>query len=195
MGAYLIAMLCGVPLWVGLARRHGKVPTFYRSICIYAALNLGCVPLLHPTFIDLSTEVKLAFSFSIAVIHGLAGSAKAPLGDSIGGDVIDHDQSVSCERKHGTFFALWNLCSKSVGGLIMLITGVVLANSGFRPNEEHQPYPTRVAIVTLFGLFPLAGLSLAAIAIGRFELGEEEHARDRAVLRQRAREAGRRTLV
>ena len=89
-----------IPMWVALARRYGKVPAFLASIRLYVVLNLLFVPAAHPRFNEwLSDEQRVVYAVGSGFLHGLASSAKPPLGDSIAGDVIDHEQSLSGERK------------------------------------------------------------------------------------------------
>merc|ERR1711924_174995 len=86
----------------------------------------------------------------------VSSCGRSCVGDSICGDVIDFDQSVSGERKHGLFFAWWNFCYKSVGGVLTMLTGFLLEAAGFVPNVPQQ-YATRVAISSMFALLPMAG--------------------------------------
>ena len=80
------------------------------------------------------------------------------------------------EAKHGTFFAFWNLCNKTVGAIVTLIVGVALEATGFVPNAPVQSYVTRITIFGFFVGLPMGGLALASLFMARFELDEQAHA-------------------
>jgi Na+/melibiose symporter-like transporter len=69
---------------------------------------------------------------------------------------------------------------------MFLLTGLVLQFSGFVPNVE-QTDTARLAIRSLFALFPLVGCLIGAVLLTRFRLNREEHAEIRAVLEERRR--------
>ena len=126
--------------------------------------------------VAVTVNQRVVYAVGSGLIHGFASSAKPPLGDSLAGDVIDHEQSLSGERKHGTFFACWNLCNKSVGAVVTFLVGVVLEAVDFVPNQRVQTPATRVAILAFFAFLPMVGLSLAGLAMAHFSLDEKEHA-------------------
>jgi len=193
MGVYLVAQVVGVPMWVALARRLGKGRAFFWSIVLYAFGFASLLPAAHPRFnVAIGQSARLTYAAIVAFSIGLFASARQPVGDSISGDVIDVDQSVSGESRHATYFALWNFLYKSAGGLITLLTGVVLQLSGFQPNETVQAQRTRLTILGFFAIMPLLGLSVAAGLMTRFTLGESEH--EQAV-RIVARKRGAQTLL
>ena len=186
MAAYLLASLCGVPLWVALARRIGKVAAFHRAIVLFCVSHLLMLPPVHPRFVEVFTpQQRLVFACVSAFVVGFASGAKEPLGGSLAGDVIDHEQSLSGERKHGTFFAFWNLCYKSIGGLVTFLVSMLLGATHFVPNAPHQAYAVRLVIAGGFALLPMSGLVLAAVCMSHFRLGEAEHRHALSIIRQR----------
>ena len=62
---------------------------------------------------------------------------------------------------------------------MIFITGFVLQFSGYVPNVE-QTQTVQIAMVTLYGLFPLVCYTIGTIMFSRFTLNEEEHERIRA---------------
>ena len=176
MGASIGVSLLSIPIWVRLAQRYGKIPTFYYSIIFFAAAFTTTLPVAWSGFGALPEWSRRAIGYFSAMLVGAFSSAKPPLGDSIAGDVIDYEQSITGEGKHGTFFAFWNFCTKTVGGLITIPTGVLLQMAGFVPNQREQKQSVVLVILFLFAILPMCGLVIAAAVFRRFELGEEEHA-------------------
>jgi len=68
--------------------------------------------------------------------------------------------------------------------MMLLLTGFVLQGAGFVPNEE-QTMTVKLAMVTLYGLFPLVCYVIGAALFSRFKLDEAEHAKIREVLDER----------
>jgi Na+/melibiose symporter-like transporter len=138
-------------------------------------------------FID--AEVNRIWVIVIAAMFaGLAAGCGGTVAPSIQGDVIDYDEYLTGERKEGSYFAAWNFVYKSATGVMLLLTGFVLQVSGFVPNAP-QSMTTQVAMVSLYGLFPLVCYAIGSVMMLRFKLDETEHGRIRAELYRR-RHAG-----
>ena len=132
-----------------------------------------------------SVDARLAWIILMAVFAGLANGCGGTLGPSVTGDVIDYDEYQTGERKEGAYFAAWNFVQKSALGVMLLLTGFVLEFSGFVPNTE-QTMTVKLAMVTLYGLFPLVCYAVGVALFTRFRLDEAAHADIRAALDARA---------
>ena len=55
-----------------------------------------------------------------------------------------------------------------------MLTGFVLSSSGFVPNQE-QSDTTKLALLTLYAIFPLVCYVVGAIIFSRFRLNEAEY--------------------
>ena len=88
--------------------------------------------------------------------------------------MFDYDDSVAAERKEGSYFAAWNFVYKSALGVMLLLTGFVLDFAGFMPNVE-QTMQVKLAMVSLYGLFPLVCYTIGAILFSRFTLDEKAY--------------------
>ena len=130
-------------------------------------------------------QTRVVWIFVMAFFAGLANGCGGTLGPSVQGDVIDFDEHQTGERKEGAYFAAWNFVQKSALGLMLLLTGFVLEYSGFVPNQE-QTQEVKLAMVTLYGLFPLVCYAIGAWMFTKFSLDEETHAKIRADLDARA---------
>ena len=114
--------------------------------------------------------------------HDCCGGTVAP---SIQSDVIDFDEYRTGERKEGSYFAAWSFVFKGATGVMLGLTGFVLDISGFVPNQE-QTMTVKIAMLTLYGIFPLVCYLIGSWLFRRFSLDEAEHGRIRAVLDERA---------
>jgi GPH family glycoside/pentoside/hexuronide:cation symporter len=124
-------------------------------------------------FID-SMDQRLILIFVLAAFAGLAAGCGGTLGPSVQGDVIDYDEYMTGERKEGSYFAAWNFVYKSALGVMLLLTGFVLDFAGFVPNVE-QTMQVKIAMVSLYGLFPLVCYTIGAILFSRFKLDESAY--------------------
>ncbi len=179
--AYMLPSSASVPLWVPLSRRYGKIRVWIGGM-ILTGLSFGAMFLL--AFMD-SQSLRIGWIIAMAVLAGLANGCGGTIGPSVQGDVIDWDEHQTGERKEGAYFAAWNFVQKSALGLMLLLTGFVLEFSGFVPNVE-QPQSVKLAMVTLYGLFPLVCYAVGAWLFTRFKLDEAAHAEIRADLDARA---------
>jgi GPH family glycoside/pentoside/hexuronide:cation symporter len=137
-------------------------------------------------FLDDTTKIWTIFV--LAFFAGLAAGCGGTVGPSVQGDVIDYDEYLTGERKEGSYFAAWNFVFKSATGVMLLLTGFVLQFSGFVPNQE-QTMTTQIAMVSLYGAFPLVCYLIGAALFSRFTLDESAHAEIRAELDSRRRAA------
>jgi len=177
---YMIPSFLSVPMWIPLSRRYGKVKLWMFSM-ILTGLSFG--GMFSLPFID-AVEVRLSTVFVLAAFAGLAAGCGGTLGPSVQGDVIDYDEHLTGERKEGSYFAAWNFVYKSATGVMLLLTGLVLQVFGFIPNEE-QTLTTKIAMVSLYGIFPLVCCVIGAALFSRFKLDEDAYAQIRAELDSR----------
>lgn len=177
---YMIPSVLSVPMWIPLSRRYGKVKLWMFSM-ILTGISFG--GMFSLPFID-SVEARLATVFVLAAFAGLAAGCGGTLGPSVQGDVIDYDEHLTGERKEGSYFAAWNFVYKSATGVMLLLTGFVLQVFGFMPNEE-QTLTTKIAMVSLYGIFPLVCCSIGAALFSRFKLDEGAYSQIRAELDSR----------
>jgi GPH family glycoside/pentoside/hexuronide:cation symporter len=174
---YMVPSTLSVPMWLPVARRFGKVRLWMFSM-ILTGVSFGSMFALP--FLDTIT-VKSVYIAIAAVFAGLAAGAGGTISPSIQSDVIDYDEYVTGERKEGSYFAAWNFVFKGGMGAMLLLTGFVLQFAGFVPNQP-QTMTVQVAMVTLYGLFPLICYLVGAALFTRFSLNEAEHARIREAL-------------
>lgn len=178
---YMVPSTLSVPMWIPLSRRFGKVRLWMFSM-VLTGVSFGSMFALP--FID-GLLAKSIYISVAAVFAGLAAGCGGTLSPSVQGDVIDYDELMTGERKEGSYFAAWNFVYKSGIGVMLLLTGFVLQFSGFVPNQP-QTMTVQVAMVTLYGLFPLVCYLMGAFLFRRFKLDEAAHAGIRDELDRRA---------
>jgi sugar (glycoside-pentoside-hexuronide) transporter len=178
---YMIPSTISVPLWIPLSRRFGKVRLWMFAM-VLTGVSFGAMFALP--FLD-GLLAKSIYISVAAVFAGLAAGCGGTLSPSVQGDVIDYDELTTGERKEGSYFAAWNFVYKGGMGVMLLLTGFVLQYSGFVPNQP-QTMTVQIAMVTLYGLFPLVCYLVGALLFSRFKLDETAHAEIRAQLDQRA---------
>jgi GPH family glycoside/pentoside/hexuronide:cation symporter len=133
-------------------------------------------------------EIKILYICVAAAFAGLAAGCGGTISPSIQGDVIDYDELMTGERKEGSYFAAWNFVYKSATGVMLLLTGFVLQVAGFVPNQA-QTMTVQIAMVTLYGLFPLVCYAIGAYLFRHFRLDERAHSEIRRELDARAGDA------
>ena len=177
---YMVPSTISVPLWIPLSRRYGKVRLWMFSMLL-TGVSFGAMFALP--FLDSLTAKSVYISIA-AVFAGLAAGCGGTISPSVQGDVIDYDEYKTGERKEGSYFAAWNFVHKGGMGVMLLLTGFVLQFAGFVPNQP-QTMTVQVAMVTLYGLFPLVCYLVGAWLFSRFTLDEKAHAEIRLELDRR----------
>lgn len=176
----MIPSTISVPMWIPLSRRFGKIRIWIFSMLL-TGLSFGVMFSL-PFIPEETTRIWVIVL--AAIFAGLAAGCGGTVGPSIQGDVIDYDEYLTGERKEGSYFSVWSFVSKSATGVMLLLTGFVLQASGFAPNVE-QTMTAKVAMVSLYSLFPLVCYAIGSVMMIRFKLDETEHARIRVELQRR----------
>lgn len=168
--AYMIPSSLFVPMWIPLSKRYGKIKVWMAGM-VMTGVSFGGMFVLP--FLD-TLDQRLVVIIVLAFFAGLANGCGGTLGPSVQGDVIDFDEYQTGERKEGSYFAAWNFVYKSALGVMLLLTGFVLDFAGFVPNQE-QTMQVKLAMVSLYGLFPLVCYTIGAILFSRFKLDEEAY--------------------
>ncbi len=177
LGSFFVVSILSVPAWVALGRRFEKKALLVASMAL-VSLAIGGMFFVGPG--DVTAMAILAG------LGGAAGGGADVVFPSLQADVIDYDEHQTGERKEGIYFAAWNFVAKTAVGIAGILTGTLLATSGFEPNRE-QTESARLAIRFLMSGGPLACWGLGALLFLRFGLTRAAHAEIRAALDTRAR--------
>lgn len=174
---YMVAAVSTALFWVRLAKRYDKKQLWVFSMTL-TALSFGGM-----FFCGEGDWLPVAL---LATLGGVGGGCGPVIAPSIHSDIIDYDEYMTGQRKEGAYFAAFSFAFKGAAGLTLMLTGFVLQFSGFVPNVE-QSEATKLAIRSLFALFPLVSLSTGALLLSRFALNRREHGELRAALDERRR--------
>jgi len=172
IGMYMLAAILFVPAWLPLSHRFGKKALWLCSMLL-TAVSFGSMVFLSENAVPLL--MVLAFA------AGTAAGCGAMVGPSIQADVIDWDEHATGERKEGSYFAAWNFVFKVANGLTLWLTGLVLQFSGYVPNVD-QTASVKMAMLALYGLFPMFCYGLGALLFSRFRLDAAGYAEIRSAL-------------
>lgn len=178
---YMLAMTVTLPLWSPLARALGKKRLWLFSM-VGTAVGFGAFFLLGPG--------DALAAFALAAFLGVAAGCGNVVAPSVQSDIVDFDEHSTGERKEGGYFAAFNFAQKTAAGTTLLITGVVLSAAGYQANVD-QSDTARLAIQSLYALFPLTCYLIGAGLFLRFAFNEAEHAEVRTQLDARRSGAGR----
>jgi GPH family glycoside/pentoside/hexuronide:cation symporter len=173
---YMVASIGFVPIWLPLSRRFGKKQLWIFSMLLTGVAFGGMFFLRENSIFLISI---------LAFLAGIAASCGAMVGPSIQADVIDYDEYMTGERKEGAYFAAWNFVFKSATGVTIMLSGWVLQVVGFIPNQE-QTEAVKLAILSLYSIFPLVCYAIGTALFVTFKLDEAEHSRIRRILDERA---------
>ncbi len=169
---YMVAAVSTALFWARLAMRYDKKQLWVFSMTL-TALSFGGM-----FFWGEGDWIPIAV---LATLGGVGGGCGPVIAPSIQSDIIDYDEYMTGQRKEGAYFAAFSFAYKGASGITLMLTGFVLQFSGFEPNAE-QTETAKLAIRSLFALFPLVSLSCGALLLSRLALDRETHAEVRAAL-------------
>lgn len=170
--SFYIGGLCGVALWVALAKRLEKRWMYFSGI-MATSIVIGCAYLLIG-------EGKLFGTGNLTPLlwgHGIAGVFASVLWiipASMIADIADEDALRSGERREGSFFGLFHFCEQIAAGTAILITGFLIDwFAGLIPGAADQSIQTINRLGVMYSLLPAAILTISALFILRYSLNQE----------------------
>ena len=184
LGTFFVVSIVSVPVWMALGNRFEKKSLLVASM-ILSAIAMGSIFFVAGD--------GLVLMLVLAGLGGFSSGGADVVFPSLEADVIDYDEYRTGQRKEGMYFAAWHFAAKTAIGGAAMLTGFVLAASGFEPNVE-QGERARFAIRALMSLFPFVGYGIGTLLFLRFGLTREEHTRIRAALQARASSSGPRPV-
>ena len=183
IGAFIVPMAISIPFWVRLSRRFGKARSF--TATLWALGVLYC--LIYFGLGDWGFEgnpLLVALSCLFAGVLGVVSACGFVVAPSIKADIIDFDEYRTDQRKEGAYLAAWSFVEKSAAALAAVLLGAVLQLVDYSPNQE-QTGSVKLALRSLYGLFPFVCYMAGALLFSRFRLDEAEHTRIRNILIER----------
>jgi len=153
LGLYFVSGVLALPLWVALARRHGKVAAWLVSMLIAMAVFVWAF------FLGAGDLVPFVI---ICAVSGAALGADLALPPSLLADVMDGDAREAASAKSGAYFGLWNFVTKLNLALAAGITLPLLSALGYVPGATDGSGAASLSAV--YALLPVA-LKLGAVVL------------------------------
>lgn len=183
---YLLVGFSCIPLWVRMAQRFGKRPTWIFT----ALLGVACY---LPFFFFLGVGQEI-LALVLCVITGIPASASVVLGPAMGSDTIDYDEFRTGKRREGQIFAFWAIIPKFVMIPSAAMPLAVLAAVGYIPNAVQSP-DVVLAIRLLYTVPPVILWIPAALAILWYPITESVHLKIREGIEAHGRGQGSRDPI
>lgn len=155
LALYFVAGAAGMPLWVRVSARFGKVRA-WRASMVAAVIAFGWAALLGP-------GDTVAFAI-ICALSGLAFGADLALPPSLLADIIGRDGRM---RSTGAYFGLWTLATKLNLALAAGIALPLLAALGYAPGSRDPAALGALALV--YAGVPSVLKLGAVVALSRFD--------------------------
>ena len=170
LATYFASGFLCLPIWVLLARRFGKRPTWLASF-LMGITGGGAM-----FFLGQGDTIPLLFLIAWA---GSSFGAGLFLGPAMQADVIDYDELHTGKRREAQYSAFWGMLPKFVAIPSAAIPIAILGSIGYVPNAAQTPQVV-LAIKAIFALTPAFFSILAFFIACRFAIDESVH---RAILR------------
>ena len=174
LATYFASGFLCLPLWVVLARRFGKRPTWLASF-VMGITGGGAM-----FFLGQGDTIGLLILIAWA---GSSFGAGLFLGPAMQADVIDYDELHTGKRREAQYSAFWAMLPKFVAIPSAAIPIAILGSIGYVPNAVQSPQVV-LAIKAIFALTPAFCSTLAFFIAWRFAIDEDVH---RAILQGIAR--------
>ena len=158
---YFAAGAAGMPLWVRLADRAGKVRAWL------VAMVLAVAAFVWTWFLGPGDAAAFA---AVCVLSGIAFGADLALPASLLADLIDDDED-DCGRPDGAYFGLWHLLEKLALALAAGVALPMLQWLGYQPGSAAG---SGSALSLVYALLPCA-IKLAAAAMLALTLTDTRH--------------------
>lgn len=160
-----VAAALATPVWVFVARRLGKRPTYFIGLGLAAVLTIPAM-LLPPALAGLLLVVLL--------VTGTVDAANQLMPNAMVPDTVEVDQARTGERREGALFGAWGFCRKLGMTAGAFLVSLALAAFGFveGAGPTGQSPEALLGIRAIYAGLP-CGLWLAAIfALTRYDLTE-----------------------
>jgi GPH family glycoside/pentoside/hexuronide:cation symporter len=165
-GVYVISGFLSLPVWMGMARRIGKLPVWI----ITATIGIVSSFVLFTVGEGQTTRMLV-----LEVIRGFAAGAIVILGPAMMADVIDYDELRTGRRREAQFGAFLNLIPKFVAILGATLPLALMGAAGYDPTMPSLTAGATLAIRVLFALFPIAFHVGGLLILLRYPISREVH--------------------
>lgn len=183
---YYGANILSLPVWISIAQRLGKKPTW-----VIGAVLFVCVT---PCFLLLSAG-DLELFFVLLALYGIAGGNFGALSMAMKADVIEIASRRSGENQAGSYIAVWSLGQKLMSAVALGTALPLLQYLGFDPAGNNSPEQIDM-LKLVYVVPPWLFYALAIAFIWRYPISASRLTRIRAAFDRRdARRASHHTAA
>ncbi|MFK7914798.1 MAG: MFS transporter [Pseudomonadales bacterium] len=176
---YYGANILSLPVWIAIAQRFGKKPTW-----VVGAVLFVCVT---PCFLLLDAG-DLGLFFLLLALYGIAGGNFGALSMAMKADVIEIASRRRGENLAGSYIAVWSLGQKLMSAVALGTALPLLQYLGFDPTGNNAP--EQISMLKLvYVIPPWLFYALAIVFIWRYPISSQRLARIREAFDRR--DAGR----
>jgi GPH family glycoside/pentoside/hexuronide:cation symporter len=165
-GCYVVSGFLSLPVWMGAARRIGKLPVWI----ITAGIGIVSSFVLFTVGEGETTRMIV-----LEVIRGFAAGAIVILGPAMMADVIDYDELRTGRRREAQFGAFLSLIPKFVAILGATLPLALMGAAGYDPTMPRLTDQATLAIRGLFALFPIAFHIGGLLILLRYPISRDVH--------------------
>ncbi len=170
--------LAAIPVFQAIARRHGKRTALVVVMCLFFTSSLATLVTYRPGLPYL-TLVN-------SVLSALAMTAIWVLLPSMTGDVVDHDELHTGERREGAFAAIFSWIYKFSFSVSLAVSGLLVMWAGYDAKlGAAQPAEVVFSIRMLLAFVPALFIGVAIVLAARFPLTPARMAEIRSALEAR----------
>jgi GPH family glycoside/pentoside/hexuronide:cation symporter len=162
---YLGAGLLFVPLWMGIAKRFGKLQSFLTASSVGVAASL---------LYWFAGPGDFAFAGFVFFLTGTVSQAGAFLIPAMAADVIDYDELRTGKRREAQYTSFWALVPKFVSIPSYTVPLAVLAGVGYVPGVA-QNESVLFWLRFMYSVFPAVFYVAALIILARYPISEAVH--------------------
>jgi len=157
---YFGANIISLPIWVMVAERIGKKPTWIIGGILFVIVT--------PSFLLVEAGNLWGFFVCLA-FYGIAGGNFGALSMSMKADVIEVASRRSRENIAGSYIAVWSLGQKMVGALALGLALPFLQWLGFDPQGNNSPEQIN-ALALVYVIPPWIFYAAAVIVIWKYPI-------------------------
>lgn len=155
LAVYFAAGVAGLPLWLALARRHGRVRAWLAAMAL-ALAGFALAPFLGAG--------QIAAFFVVCLFSGLALGADLAIPGAMLADAAAASSRAHGEANNGAYMGWWNLVAKLNLALAAGIALPLLQGLGYQPGSSAGV----AALALAYGALPMLFKGAAALLLWRW---------------------------
>ncbi|RJQ09099.1 MAG: MFS transporter, partial [Bacillota bacterium] len=167
LGLLLVLQLGALPLFVYLAKKHGKRTAFFVGAAAWVAL----LPWLF--LIGSSTPPWVIYVLAALLGVATSGAGFAPW--AMFPDVLDVDEVVTGRRRQGVYSGVMTFLRKVSSALALFIVGWAIGASGYVAGESRQTADFLLTVRILVAFAPLIPVAVALLCARGFPITPAVH--------------------